>query len=83
MCVKRLAADCRYNSFVTYQGESYYINYTEDDQLIKNETVNLAAENGSGSISVGFNEEVESHYISPVERRKIGQSPCERGLRKS
>lgn len=79
MCIKRLAGDCPRYSFVTYNGDEYFIDI--EDELAIQEKVMLVRSDETGAMIVGFSEEVESHYLSPIERRRIGYSPCEKGLK--
>jgi len=78
MCIKRIAAECPRYSYVTFEGEEYYIDLT--DEMAVKEKVMLVAADGSGAIIVDFRTEVESHLLSPIEARRIGSSPCAKGL---
>ena len=79
MCIKRRAGNCTRTSFVTYQGSEYWVDVT--DELAWQEEVSLVAVDGSGAEIVGFSVEVESHYLSPVERRALDKMPsCYKGL---
>ncbi len=78
MCVMRKAANCPRYSYITYKGKEYYIEV--DFDLSMKEQVMIVATDGSGCEIVDFNDEVNSHFIFPLEKYRIKSSSCTKYL---
>lgn len=79
MCVQRKVEECPYNSYIEYQDRIYVVIWDEGNVY---PNILIQSEEDGEIIEIGGHELVISHYLSPLERRKIGEKSCCRGLRK-
>jgi hypothetical protein len=72
MCIRRNIEECTFGSTIDH-GEirGTILAVTASDVVVNTET---------GTVSIPFGTEVTSHYLSPLERRRLGHNgpgPCE------
>lgn len=73
MCIKKYVEETTYGSTIEYQDRLWVVN----NGFHTNHTVSVTEKHGSKTLEIPFGVQVVSHYLGPVERRRLRFPKCE------